>query len=269
MFHSFIDLINYPLLLSNAAVPVAKTVGALSTLLLGWVFGLKHATEVDHVVAVSTIVSEHKKISRAALVGGLWGIGHTFSLVVVGALVLAMRVAIPEHVAEWLEFSVSIMIILLGALALRRALKGRRDVHIHQHEHDGIVHKHIHFHDKQTEHKEQVKSHSHAVKQIGVKPVIVGSIHGLAGSGVLTVAVLANISSVPLGLLYLLVFGVGSIVGMLLMSGLVGLPFTLNYKRLSGINNGLQLVAGVFSIAFGFWYAYETGIATGLLRSIF
>ena len=269
MIHSLTELFSYPVLLFSDVVPVAKTIGALSTLALGAIFGLKHATEVDHVVAVSTIVSEHKKISRAALVGGLWGVGHTFSLLVVGLLVLAMRVAIPEHVAQWLEFSVSIMIITLGSLALIRALKGRRDLHIHQHEHDGVEHQHIHFHDKETAHKGPVQKHSHAVKQIGIKPLIVGSVHGLAGSGVLTVAVLANISSVPLGLLYLLVFGVGSIVGMLLMSGLVGLPFTLNFKRLSGINHALQLVAGVFSIVFGFWYAYETGISTGLLRSIF
>src|SRR6266481_5722993 len=95
--------------LFDDAIPLLKSAGALSTLLLGLIFGLKHATEVDHVVAVSTIVSEHRKLSRAALVGGLWGIGHTFSLLVVGALVLAMRVAVPKNVAEWLEFSVSIM----------------------------------------------------------------------------------------------------------------------------------------------------------------
>src|SRR5437016_10202805 len=100
-------------LLFGDVVPSIASAGALSTLLLGLIFGLKHATEVDHVVAVSTIVSEHKKLSRAALVGGLWGVGHTFSLLVVGALVLAMRVAVPKNVAEWLEFSVSIMIITL------------------------------------------------------------------------------------------------------------------------------------------------------------
>jgi ABC-type nickel/cobalt efflux system permease component RcnA len=268
MFETLNGLATQVLLFDNA-VPLLKSAGTLSTLLLGLIFGLKHATEVDHVVAVSTIVSEHRKISRAALVGGLWGIGHTFSLLVVGALVLAMRVAVPHNVAEWLEFSVSIMIITLGSLALFRALKGRRDVHIHRHEHDGVAHAHIHFHEKESQHSGHVNKHSHDLKKIGVKPLIVGSVHGLAGSGVLTVAVLANIGSVALGLLYLFVFGFGSIIGMLLMSGLVGLPFTLSSRRLSGINNGLQLVAGVFSIAFGFWYAYQTGISTGLLKSIF
>ena len=209
MSHFPTELFSHPVLLFEDAVPMVKTVGALSTLALGAIFGLKHATEVDHVVAVSTIVSEHKKISRAALVGGLWGVGHTFSLLIVGALVLAMRVAIPEHVARWLEFSVSIMIITLGSLALIRALKGRRHIHTHRHEHDGFEHEHIHFHEEKTKHKDKPERHSHAITKIGIKPLIVGSVHGLAGSGVLTVAVLANISSVPRGLLYLLVFGVG------------------------------------------------------------
>jgi len=269
MTESFARTVIEQVVLFDTAVPVLKSAGAFSTLLLGLIFGLKHATEVDHVVAVSTIVSEHKKLSRAALVGGLWGVGHTFSLLVVGALVLAMRAAVPKNVAEWLEFSVSIMIITLGVLALIRALKGRRDVHIHSHEHDGMAHAHVHFHEKDSQHSGPVKKHSHDLKKIGIKPLIVGSVHGLAGSGVLTVAVLANIGSVGLGLLYLFVFGFGSIIGMLLMSGLVGLPFTLNTRRLSGINNGLQFVAGLFSIAFGFWYAYQTGMSTGLLGSIF
>src|SRR6185436_16662560 len=104
----------------SAEDPSFQGYSALGVLGLGLVFGLKHATEADHVVAVSTIVSEHRNIAKAALVGGLWGLGHTLSLVVVGAFVLALRITIPESVAHWLEFCVALMIITLGATALMR-----------------------------------------------------------------------------------------------------------------------------------------------------
>jgi ABC-type nickel/cobalt efflux system permease component RcnA len=234
---------------------------------LGLVFGLKHATEVDHVVAVSTIVSEQRKLLRSAFIGGLWGVGHTASLVVVGVVVLAFRVAIPEHIANWLEFGVALMIISLGASALVRALR-RGDVHIHQHKHDGISHAHIHFHEHGTAHAEGATSHSHAVSRIGFKPFLVGAMHGLAGSAALTLLVLTQINSVALGLLYLAVFGFGSIVGMMLMSGLIGLPFALTARRVSGVHYGLQTFVGALSIIFGVWYAYETGVSSGLLKTV-
>lgn len=248
--------------------PVLASAGAMAALGLGLVFGLKHATEVDHVVAVSTIVSEHRNITRAAVVGGLWGAGHTASLVIVGAIVLALRVAIPEWVAHWLEFSVALMITGLGANALVRALRRRTDVHRHTHRYDGATHLHVHFHESDAEHDEPVP-HSHAGTRVGFKPLIVGAVHGLAGSAALTLLVLTQTESIWLGLLYLAVFGLGSVVGMMLMSGLVGLPFALSARKLTGIHHGLQATAGALSIAFGLWYAYETGVTSGLLRAVF
>lgn len=253
---------------SGAEGPTLASLGTFAVLGLGLVFGLKHATEVDHVVAVSTIVSEHRNIWRSALVGGLWGMGHTFSLITVGVIVLVLRVAIPEHVSNWLEFSVALMIIGLGINAFVRALHRRSDMHLHKHTHQGTTHLHIHFHEDGTDHAEPIAAHSHALSRIGFKPLLVGMMHGLAGSGALTVLVLAQIESAILGLLYLAIFGIGSIVGMLLMSFLVGLPFTLSARRLSGFNYGLQTIAGILSIAFGLWYAYVTGIASGLLGTI-
>jgi len=243
---------------------------AFALLGLGLVFGLKHATEADHIVAVSTIVSEQRSLLRSAMVGALWGVGHTASLVLVGIIVLALRVAVPEGIANWLEFGVALMIIVLGASALLRgARRRRRDVHLHQHKHDGVSHIHLHFHEHETEHTETVAAHSHAVSRVGLKPLLVGAMHGLAGSAALTLLVLTQINSTALGLLYLTVFGLGSIAGMLLMSALVGLPFALiNARRFSGVNYGLQAVAGALSIAFGLWYAYETGVANGLWRTI-
>ena len=251
------------------------SVGVVALLGLGLVFGLKHATEVDHVVAVSAIVSEHRNVWRSALVGGLWGVGHTASLVLVGVLVLVFRVAIPQRVANWLEFGVALMIIGLGVLAVTRVLRRRSDVHRHQHSHDGQPHVHVHFHEQGTEHevgaaskRRSHSSHSHAISRPGFKPLFVGAMHGLAGSAALTLLVLTQIQVVWLGLLYLALFGVGSTFGMLLMSGLIGLPFALSGRRLTRINYGLQTAAGGLSIAFGFWYAYETAITNGLWRTI-
>ena len=238
-----------------------ENVGSLSIiaiLTIGLVFGLKHATEVDHVVAITTIVSRHKNIFHSALVGALWGAGHTVSLLIVAAIVLSLRVTIPEAVSGWLELGVAIMIIFLGFSALRRALRESAHVHVHQHNHDGLSHKHIHFHERETRHEPALQSqHSHAVSRLGWKPILIGMMHGLAGSGALMLLVLTQISSSWLGFLYVATFGFGSIVGMLLMSGLIGLPFAFSSRKLTHLHQGLQTVAAVFSICFGFWYAYQ------------
>lgn len=232
------------------------TTGTFALLGLGLVYGLRHATEADHVVAVSTIVSEHRSVWRSAFVGGLWGIGHTFALVLVGILVLALRVAIPDRVGEWLELGVAVMIVVLGASALLRAVRRPAQVHLHKHSHDGVSHLHVHFHEPETQHIGRVRAHSHAIKQVGIKPFLVGAMHGLAGSGALIIIVVAQTGSVKMGLLYLAIFGVGSVGGMLLMSALIGLPFALT-SGFNGIHQVLQTTAGVLSIAFGCWYGYQ------------
>jgi ABC-type nickel/cobalt efflux system permease component RcnA len=248
--------------------------GGLAVLALGLIFGLKHATEVDHVVAVSTIVSEHRNLRRAAFIGGLWGMGHTASLIVVGVFVLLLRIAIPEGLSSWLEFGVALMIIGLGINVFARSIFKRSDVHIHKHEHGSASHIHLHFHEQGSQKEGQngdhdggKPPHSHKVSRVGLKPLFVGAMHGLAGSGALTLLVLTQISSVWLGLLYLSVFGFGSVLGMMLMSFLVGLPFALSAGPLKGLSHSLQILAGLFSVAFGLWYAYQTGIASGLLSA--
>lgn len=256
------------LALGSEAAPNLTSLGALAVLGYGVLLGLKHAAEVDHVVAVSTIVSEHRNLLRAALVGGLWGAGHTVSLILVGVFVLGLRVAVPVPVKNWLEFGVALMIIGLGIAAYARAReqsRRARSMHLHRHTHDGITHGHIHFHEEGTEHTETTARHSHAISKIGLKPFLVGAMHGLAGSAALTLLVLTQIKSVALGLLYLAVFGIGSIFGMLLMSSLIGLPFAVGARRLSGMSYRIQAIAGALSIAFGLWYAYETGFSSGLL----
>ena len=251
----------------NSGEP-AVSAGALAVLGLGLVYGLKHATEVDHIVAVSVIVSEHRKLWRAAIVGGLWGAGHTASLVIVGAIVIALKIAIPQRVASWLEFGVALMIIGLGMAAFRRAFRSRSDFHVHKHAHGDLSHAHIHFHEDSNQAAPLSESHTHTVARMGLKPLLVGAVHGLAGSGALTLLVLTQINSSLLGLLYLGVFGMGSIVGMLLMSSLMGIPFAFSSRKLNGIHYSLQMLAAVLSMAFGIWYAYETGIASGLMKSL-
>lgn len=236
--------------------------GVMALLGLGLIFGLKHATEVDHVVAVSTIVSEHRSVWRSAIVGGLWGAGHTLALVIVGLALLVFRLPMAPSLAFGLEFCVALMIIGLGVLTVVRVLRKRTDVHIHRHTHDGESHVHIHFHEQGTEHGGRAHesipaSHSHQVSRLGLKPLLVGAMHGLAGSAGLTLLVLTQIKSVGLGMLYLGVFGLGSTLGMLLMSSLIGLPFAFSGKRFSHINQGLQAMAGCLSIVFGVWHAYQ------------
>jgi ABC-type nickel/cobalt efflux system permease component RcnA len=241
--------------------PSLTSVGSFALLALGLMFGLKHATEVDHVVAVSTLVSEHRNLWRAAIVGALWGAGHTTSVLLVGVLVLVYRVTIPPNVAKWLEFGVALMIIGLGVLAITRVFRRRPDVHLHRHSHDGQSHVHLHFHEHGTEHTSAASStssfHSHAISRIGLKPILVGALHGLAGSAALTLLLLTQIQQVWLSLAYLALFGIGSTVGMMLMSGLIGLPFVLSGRGLTKINYGLQTVSGSLSIVFGLWYAYQ------------
>lgn len=249
-------------------MPMFENLTSLSTFALlgvGLVFGFKHATEVDHVVAVTTIVSQHKNVFRSALVGLLWGVGHTASLLLVGIVVLTLRIAIPETVSKLLEFCVALMIIGLGVLALWRALHSRGEVHAHRHSHDGLSHIHIHFHEEENRHELPARApHSHAVSQVGWKPVLIGTMHGLAGSGALTLLLLTEISSGWIGFLYLMIFGFGSIVGMVLMSGLIGFPFTLTSSHLTSAHHRLQTVAAVLSIAFGVWYVYASGALAGV-----
>jgi len=237
----------------------------LAVLSIGLVFGLKHATEVDHVVAITTIVSRHKNVFRSAVVGALWGAGHTASLLIIGVIVLSLRVAIPARVSGWLEFGVALMIIGLGVSALWRSMRTDGEVHVHQHSHDGLSHTHVHFHEHENKHNPSARAgHSHVVSRVGWKPVLVGMMHGLAGSGALTLLVLTQISSALLGLLYVATFGLGSIVGMLLMSGLIGLPFALSTGRLTHVHQGLQNLAAVFSICFGVWYAFKATAGASL-----
>jgi ABC-type nickel/cobalt efflux system permease component RcnA len=225
-----------------------------AALSLGFILGLRHALDPDHLVAVSTIVSEHKSVARSSLVGSFWGLGHTTSLLAISVVILWLRASIPEHIAQWMEIPVALMLIGLGVTTTLRAMRERGwQIHSHTHIHDEAAppHAHIHIHTN-GEH-----IHRHRLFRLGRRPFLVGMVHGVAGSAALTLAVLTTIPSVALGLVYIAVFGIGSVGGMLLMSALIGLPFAVTAKRFSMVNGGIRLSAGVFSVVFGLALAWK------------
>lgn len=231
---------------------LAPELSTFSVLAIGFALGLQHATEADHLAAVSTIVSEKKNLFTASIVGGLWGIGHTISLFAVGVLVIFLKLQISESLEAKLEACVGAMLVLLGLIALRKLFQASR-IHVHTHEHAGHLHTHIHAH-----HSETANEPHH---RLSPRSVLIGMIHGLAGSAALMLLVVPTIPSPAIALLYILIFGIGSIGGMMAMSFLIGLPFHLTAGRFDLLNKGIRLVAGIFSLGLGASIIYEKLIA--------
>ena len=231
-------------------------VSTISMLTFGFVLGLKHAIEADHIAAVSTIASEHASIVRSTFVGAFWGVGHTISLLVAGAAIVFLHIEISSGVGLALEFGVGIMLIVLGVNALRKIVKGGH-LHMHAHRHGGRLHAHPHIHENLQ--RDGLSNH-HALK-LHRRPIIVGMIHGLAGSGALMLLVLSTIRQPLIALVYVLMFGLGSTGGMMLMSALVGLPTILTSRRFATANLILRTMAAGFSVVLGFVITYELGLS--------
>jgi ABC-type nickel/cobalt efflux system permease component RcnA len=225
---------------------------------LGFILGLKHALDADHVVAVSTIVSEHKSLFKSSLIGAFWGLGHTASLFLIGLFVILLRLTIPPKVAMLMELGVAIMLVVLGANIIWKFFK-KEKIHVHTHEHSGILHTHIHHHDSEEEAR-----HPHHFIRFGSKPFLVGMVHGVAGSAALMLLILTTIPSPLAGLLYIVIFGIGSVGGMLIMSSLISLPFVFTANRFAVINERIRAVAGVSSVTFGLFLAWQIGFVKGL-----
>ncbi|HEY2988302.1 MAG TPA: urease accessory protein UreH [Candidatus Binatia bacterium] len=220
---------------------------------LGLILGIKHALDADHLIAVSTIVSEHKSLKWASLIGAFWGLGHTATLFVVGVLVIVLRLTIPPRLALGLEFLVAVMLLILGANILWRSFRTEK-IHLHTHAHNPETHAHFHVHGAQ----EESHAHPHPFKSMR-KPFFVGMVHGLAGSAALMLLVLTTIPSPWAGLLYIVIFGFGSVGGMLVLSSLIGLPFILTAQRFTALNHWIRLAAGLASAAFGLYLGWEIG----------
>jgi ABC-type nickel/cobalt efflux system permease component RcnA len=245
-------------------VGVGRAMGAgiFGILGFGFLLGLKHALDADHLVAVSTIVSERTSPWSAAFVGGMWGVGHTASLLVAGVAIVLLRPQLPDILAPVLELAVAAMILGLGFNLLYRIIRhGGAEIHLHAHTHGPVSHCHPHLH-YTDRHGEQ--SGNHHWTRTARKPFLVGMVHGLAGSATLVLLVLAEVRSPLIGLLYLLVFGIGSIGGMLVMSTLFALPYGALKQRFARFDVGLRLTASAFSILFGAYMMYEIATSSGL-----
>jgi ABC-type nickel/cobalt efflux system permease component RcnA len=213
----------------------------LAGLLLGLLQGVRHAFEPDHLAAVSTLVADRRTARAPLLIGAAWGVGHTLMLLVVGVAVLALRARVPAMVEELCELLVAIMLIALGARALYRAVvDGRKGPHT-LHAHGGDTHAH-----------EGAAEHVHLRRwTIARRPLLVGVVHGLAGSGALTALVFAQLSSDAARVAFMLLFGVGSTVGMAVLTGLLGWPLARAMKHpralpvLLGTTGLVSLVVGI------------------------
>jgi high-affinity nickel permease len=233
-----------------------------STLALGFVLGLRHALDADHLAAVSTFVTEEKSLLRSSLIGVSWGMGHTASLLVFGLLVAAFRLALTPQFSQFLEFLVGCMLIFLGLNVLVK-LARTNALHVHAHEHDGVEHKHLHLHVAEPGHQHQ---HQHRTLRLGGKPFIVGVVHGLAGTAALMMVVVGALPSLLLAAAYILIFGIGSIGGMMVMSLLMTVPLALAARRLRVLDRVIRLAAGLFSLGFGAYLTWEVGLIQSLVR---
>ncbi|MBI2847013.1 MAG: sulfite exporter TauE/SafE family protein [Chloroflexi bacterium] len=230
-----------------------------AALILGFMLGIKHALDADHVVAVSTIVSEQKHPLVGALVGAFWGLGHTATLFLVGLLVIGFGLVIPERLALSLEFIVGIVLVTLGLQIVWSFLRAR--IHHHVHSHEDTSHLHFHSH-------AQSRGHNHHILARRGKPFIVGAFHGLAGSAALMLLILSTISSPLAGFGYILIFGVGSLLGMAMLSTIIGLPFVLSAQRLRPLNQVIRVAAGTVSIGLGIALMAEIGFGQGLFNML-
>lgn len=230
---------------------------------LGFSLGLLHALDADHLVAVGTILAAHPSPRRSALVGLVWGLGHASALAAVGVAVIGLHCVVPPALAAWLELGVALMIVVLGAQAVRGGL-AERVGHSHAHVHDGRIHRHRHVHAGRAAQHDGLL---HGIAHVGARPFLVGLVHGLAGSAALTLLVLGTIRSPLLGLLYLAVFGLGSIGGMTVTSALLALPLALAGARVGMLRERMGVVVGAGGMAFGAVLAIRLVTTPGLFRT--
>jgi len=262
----------------------------LAIALLGLLLGMRHATDPDHVIAVTTILSRERRLAAAARIGVVWGLGHTLTVLLVGAAIIVFKIAIPTRLGLAMEFAVAVVLIMLGVGAasslIRKAATRMRGgssedegllVHAHAHAHGGAVHSHPHAHVGPHESTDDAMHHDHripadrlpplAVRRPLLRSFAVGLVHGLAGSAAIALLVLSAIPQPLWATLYLAIFCVGTIIGMGLITTAIATPFMVASRRASWIHQGLVTGSGVLSFGFGLFLAYQIGIVDHLFSA--
>ena len=234
-----------------------------SILLLGLLIGMKHAVEADHVAAVASMTSRSQGLRGALRMGVAWGVGHTAALFAVGAIVLSLDTVLPERIALILEFGVGIMLVWLGVDLIRRLIKAR--IHFHAHQHfDGTKHFHAHSHADEGAHNPVRHVHEHR-RALPLRALIVGLMHGMAGSAALILLTLGEINSLWMALAYMALFGLGSMLGMAALSIVIAVPLQRMAKHLTWAHSSLNAMVGIVTVGIGAWVMYNAGVADGLL----
>jgi high-affinity nickel-transport protein len=254
---------------------------SLAVLGLGFLLGMRHATDADHVVAVTTIVSRYRSFRAAAWIGISWGIGHTLTILAVGGGIVAFKWVIPPRIGLSMELAVGAMLVLLGAGTVVSLLRARPAavgpapgglVHSHAHEHGDFIHTHRHGHEPEAHPHPPDRTPVHWLDRhfgrLGIyragRPLVIGMVHGLAGSAAVALLVLTTISDPGWAAFYLLVFGLGTLVGMMLLTTALATPFVYSARRWHAMSRGLTLGAGLLSVAMGLIVAYQVAVTGGL-----
>lgn len=232
----------------------------LNLLLLGLFLGLRHALEADHVAAVASLSNNKQSLRHSLKQGAAWGVGHTITLFLFGFIVIFMDTVMPEHLANKLELAVGVMLILLGADVLRRMMHDKVHFHAHQHE-NGSAHFHAHSHAGQQLSRHQSLKHDHQhSKKFPLRALMVGLMHGMAGSAAVILLTFDAGTSPLQGMLYILLFGIGSMLGMALLSVAITLPMRLFAKQLTWAHNSFQVLVGCLTIGIGIMMLLENFI---------
>ena len=228
----------------------------IEILLMGLLLGMRHAMESDHVAAVASLVTKSPSMRESIRLGSVWGLGHTATLFVFGSMVMLLDQMIPERMALMLEFAVGIMLVGLGIDVVRRFMRER--VHFHPHCHaDGTLHWHAHAHEDQSSiHSDNSHEHTH-VDRFPLRALLVGIMHGMAGSAAMIVLTLQAVQSFGMGLIYITLFGLGSIGGMAALSMVIMLPLRHSANRFAGARSYLQLAIGAATTLLGISMVFE------------